>query len=46
MELRREGHTQHVRVGRIVDVVVDIFEPTHLRQELGSSEGFIALFDL
>ena len=44
-ELRRERHAQHVGVGRVVDVVVDVLEPAHLRQELGGGEGLVALLD-
>jgi hypothetical protein len=33
-ELRSECDAEHVRVGRVVDVVVDVLEPSHLRQEL------------
>ena len=34
-ELRGEGHPQHVGVGRIVDVVIDVAHPLHLVEELG-----------
>ena len=44
-ELRRERHAQHVGVGRVVDVVVDVLQPAHLRQELGGGEGLVALLD-
>jgi hypothetical protein len=44
-ELRSERHAQHVGVGRVVDVVVDILQPAHLRQELGGGEGLVALLD-
>src|SRR5690606_26126025 len=44
-ELRRERHAQHVGVSGVVDVVVDILEPPHGWQELGSSKGLVVLFD-
>ena len=44
-ELRGERHAQHVGVGRVVDVVVDVLQPAHLRQELGGGEGLVALLD-
>ena len=44
-ELRRERHAQHVGVGRVVEVVVDVLQPAHLRQELGCGEGLVALLD-
>ena len=44
-ELSGEGHPQHVRIGGVVDVIVDLLEPAHLREELGGGEGFVALLD-
>ena len=44
-EFRGEGDAQHVGVGRIVDVVIDVGDPLHLVEEFGFDEGLVALLD-
>jgi len=46
LELRGKGDAEHVRVGRVIDVIVFLSYPGHLLEKLRGGKSGVVVFDL